>query len=154
FSAYQVRLDHWQPLAVSFRTAFEKVHDRGSAAILLVHGAQGSGKTLFARRLEEDRRRASEGQSAPRSDNLWHALVGGDPPAAPTIEQATRSSAMRRVEPKEGWRAEERTFARQDKDHRARIFIIDDVHKGVFMREWAGLSPGEYVGLLERKTED
>ena len=75
FSTYQVRLDHWRPLALPFEDAFTGVYERGSSAVLLIHGAQGSGKTLFCDRLQRDFERATQGELEPRADNLWHALV-------------------------------------------------------------------------------
>jgi hypothetical protein len=48
----------------------------------------------------------------------------------------------------------QRVFARDDERHRVRIFVIDDAHKDVFMREWANLSPAEYLGFKERKAEN
>jgi hypothetical protein len=96
FSAYDVDLEHWKGLSSVFRQTFQAVYERGSSAVLLVHGAQGTGKTLFSRRLEQDFNKATEGAPAPDKKNLWHTLVGDDPPTRATIETATQGSDFRR----------------------------------------------------------
>lgn len=146
FEDYRVRLDHWRDLSSSFLDAFKAVHDRHGAAVLLVHGAQGTGKTLFSLQLEKGFEKAMAGQTDPRRDNLWHTLVTDEPGSREVIKTATDHTALRRVLPKMGWLDEERRFAK-DNRQQARIFVIDDVHKDVFIREWAGLSQGEYLRL-------
>jgi hypothetical protein len=153
FSAYDVDLDHWKSLSAVFRKSFREVYEQRSSALLLVHGGQGTGKTLFSRRLEQDFVRSKQnGALGPDSENLWHTLVGDDPPTRATIEKATLGSDLRRVEPASGWLERHRTFARENRS-RVRVFIFDDAHKDVFMCEWAGLSRAEYLGFKERKTE-
>jgi hypothetical protein len=146
YGEYRVRLDHWRELSSTFLAAFKAVHDRHSAAVLLVHGAQGTGKTLFSLQLEKGFERASAGQTEPRRDNLWHELVADEPGTRAIIQTATDHTALRRVIPESGWLEKERRFARDDK-HPVRIFVIDDVHKDAFLREWAGLTQGEYLRL-------
>jgi hypothetical protein len=136
-----------------FRETFRTVYERGSSSVLLVHGTQGTGKTLFSRRLAGDFDRATKGSLEPDRKNLWHTLVGDDPPMRVTIEKATQSSLLRRVEPGSDWLKAQRSFAKED-THRVRILVIDDAHKDVFMREWAGLSQAEYLGFKERKAEN
>src|SRR5262249_11319844 len=94
-----------------------------------------------------------KGALEPDRKNLWHTLVGDDPPMRATIEKATQSSVLRRVEPGSEWLRAQRSFARDD-THRVRIFVIDDAHKDVFTREWAGLSQAEFLGFKERKSEN
>jgi hypothetical protein len=146
YGDYRVRLDHWRDLSSTFLSAFKAVHDRQSAAVLLVHGAQGTGKTLFSLQLEKGFERARAGQTETQGDNLWHALVADEPGAQDIIRTATDHTALRRVLPESGWLEKERRFARDDK-HPVRIFVIDDVHKDAFLREWAGLTQGEYLRL-------
>jgi hypothetical protein len=154
FETYDVDLDHWKSLSTVFRQTFRNVYERGASAILLVHGRQGTGKTLFSRRLTQDFEAASKGAGEPDRKNLWHTLVGEDPPTKATILEATRSSALRRIEPHSGWLEKQRIFAKENAQQtRVRIFVIDDAHKDVFMREWASLSQAEYLGFKERKNE-
>lgn len=153
FSTYQVRLDHWRPLALPFEDAFTGVYERGSSAVLLIHGAQGSGKTLFCDRLERDFERATQGELEPRADNLWHTLVGGEPPRRDTIAQATAGTALRRVRPDEGWLAGERAFASQDKRFKVRLFLIDDAHNEVFLSELAKIALDWFRSKPRREAE-
>jgi Cdc6-like AAA superfamily ATPase len=75
FAAYEVDLEHWKSLSAVFRTIFRTVYERGSSAVLLVHGAQGTGKTLFSRRLVQDFDATTKGANEPDRTNLWHTLV-------------------------------------------------------------------------------
>lgn len=149
---YRVRLDHWRKLSAAFLDAFKQVHDRGTSAILLVHGAQGTGKTLFSLQLEHGFERTRKGEVQPRRDNLWHALVADEPGQAHIIQAATEHTALRRVRPESGWHAKERAFAREDRS-RVRIFVLDDMHKDMFLREWAGLDPNGYMNLKVQGKE-
>lgn len=142
FHGYRVRLDHWRELATEFRSAFEAVYERQSASVLLIYGPQGTGKTLFTRKLEEDFKRGGE----PDRDNLWHVLAGGDPLDRALLGRATQTTVLRRIEARSGWLDAERRFARED-THEMRLFLVDDVHKDAFLREWAELSQGDYLRL-------
>jgi hypothetical protein len=150
FKNYRVRFEHWKGLSASFLEAFKAVYERQDAAVLLVHGAQGSGKTLFSHQLEKGFKQTwDQGRSGqpitPQSDNLWHTLVADqfDPDI---IQKATAHTGLHRVEPVSKWLETERSFAKTDKS-RVRIFVIDDVHRDHFIREWADLSSGEYIHL-------
>lgn len=152
FSAYDVDLEHWRGLSELFRRTFQTVYERGSSAVLLVHGAQGTGKTLFCRRLEQDFQKARGGAHKPDAKNLWHTLVGEDAPTLATIETATEASLLLRIESISGWLKALRELAQKD-DKRVRIFVIDDAHKDVFLREWADMSQADYLGFRERGQE-
>lgn len=145
FEAYAVSLDHWAELAASFRAAFEVVFERRSARVLLVHGAQGNGKSLFVRTLVEHFNELRRGDATGR-ENLWVRLAGGPATDARLGKQAISSTVMRRVEPNTGWLAKERQFA-QDDATSMRVFLFDDAHKDAFVREWAGLTQGDYAQL-------
>jgi hypothetical protein len=154
FSAYDVDLEHWKGLSAVFRQTFQAVYERGASAILLVHGGQGTGKTLFSRRLEQDFKKATEGSLTPDKKNLWHNLVGDDPPTRATIETATQGSVLHRIEPTSGWLAAQREQAKLLARLRVRIFVLDDAHKDVFLREWASLTQAEYLGFKARQEEN
>lgn len=145
FDSYRVSLDHWRALAVTFREAFETVYERGSARVLLVHGGQGHGKSLFVRTLEKDFQTSST-SSAPDANNLWHVLAGGAPLAIDKVQRARDTTALRRVEPRSEWLKSERDFAKGN-TQAMRIFLLDDAQKDPFIREWAGLTQGEYSRL-------
>lgn len=138
FSAYKVRFEHWQPLSAQFKACFREVYERGNAAILLIHGEQGSGKTLFARRLQDDFEACRANKPGTAHDNLWHALVG-EPGAPDVVSAATLETTVKTIQAKNGWFDDLRTrYATPE--HRARVFIADDAHKSDFLRTWAGLS--------------
>ena len=145
YAAYKVRLDHWQPLAAVFQDTFRNVFERGHASILLIHGPQGTGKTLFSRRLEKDFEEARKGRVGTFQDNLWHALVG-DVRDSGVIERATAASTLHKIVAENGWLEELRTKYRKQ-EHKARIFICDDAHKAGFLRPWTGLSQDHYISL-------
>jgi hypothetical protein len=153
FSAYQIHLAHWRPLSDPFEDAFTAVYERGSSALLLIHGAQGSGKTLFCDRLEQDFEQATQGSLEPRHDNLWHTLVGGAPMRRDTIEKATAGTALRRARPVEGWLAAERKFATGDKRYKVRLFLLDDAHHEVFLSELAKVSLDWFRARPRREAE-
>jgi hypothetical protein len=143
YGAYRIRLDHWRELSTEFRSAFERVYERKSAAVLLVYGAQGTGKTLFTRKLEEDFGKKTEHLDP---ENLWHVLAGGDPPDVGTVQKATDTTTLRRVDPEDTWLNSERSFAAKD-DHPMRVFVVDDFQKDAYVRELAGLSQIDYLRL-------
>lgn len=145
FDSYRISLEHWRALAETFREAFETVYVRRSARVLLVHGGQGHGKSLFVRTLEKDFKAAAH-STQPDANNLWHVLAGGSPLNAETVRRAVDTTVLRRVEPQGGWLANERTFAKADTTP-MRIFLFDDAQKDPFMREWATLTQGEYSRL-------
>lgn len=154
FETYDVDLEHWKPLSSVFRQAFQSVYERRASVVLLVHGAQGTGKTLFSRRLLADFEKAAsaKGNLDPDKQNLWHVLVGENAPTRATIERATSGSVLRRIETRTGWLEEQRQFAKNNQQ-RVKIFVMDDAHKDVYMREWAGLSQAEYLNFKERKAD-
>ncbi len=145
FDSYRVSLDHWRALAGTFRKAFETVYERSSARVLLVHGGQGHGKSLFVRTLEKDFE-ASANSSTADANNLWHVLAGGAPLDIEKVRRARDTTALRRVEPRSEWLKKEREFATGN-TQAMRIFLLDDAQKDPFVREWAGLTQGEYARL-------
>jgi hypothetical protein len=146
YENYRIRLDHWRELSSEFRRAFQAVYERKSASVLLVHGEQGTGKTLFTRKLEEGFETARRGIQTADPHNLWHVLSGGDPVALSLVREVTPRTVVRRVAPESEWLRKESEFAASDKQP-MRVFIIDDVHKDVFLRELADLSQGDYLRL-------
>lgn len=153
FDTYQVHLSHWSPLSPPFQDAFETVYTRGDSSILLIHGAQGSGKTLFCYRLEGDFDRARKGSHQPDPDNLWHNLVGGNPLQESVIRTATQNTAVRRIKPEPGWLKRMATVARDDQDKRVRIFLLDDAHRDVFICDWSGVSQEWYLAQVDQKKQ-
>lgn len=152
FSTYQVSLEHWKPLSVPIRDRFEGIYERGDSAVFLLHGPQGVGKTLFCDRLESDFHIASQGAYKPDSNNLWHKLVGGDPPTLDTIRDATSHTVLRRIQPDVGWLAAEKAFATTDKRYKVRLFIIDDFQSDFFLCELAQYDLATFRANPDKQT--
>lgn len=146
FVRYRIHLEHWRELSVEFRRAFEAVYVRRSARVLLVHGEQGTGKTLFTQRMERDFQRVKERNVDDKEQNLWTVLAGGDDGDETISEKAAKGTVLSRIKATSGWLDEARNFAKSNASL-MRVFVIDDVNKDVFIREWAELQPGEYTRL-------
>lgn len=146
FERYRVHLEHWRELSTEFRLGFEAVYERKSARILLVHGRQGTGKSLFARKVQDDFAAVKDGRVTDDQQNLWLVLAGGEPMEREVGEHAARTTVLKRVQAQTGWLDAERRFAAGDQTD-MRVFLIDDVHKDVFLREWAELPPADFMRL-------
>jgi hypothetical protein len=144
FKSYEVSLEHWKGLASSFRAAFEAVYERKSARVLLVHGAQGNGKTLLVRTLVDHFNRLDRGTDD--GENLWYLLAGGAAENRELGERAVNATSLHRVEATSGWLETERKWARGDGSP-MRVFLFDDAQKDVFVREWASLDQNAYSML-------
>jgi hypothetical protein len=168
YKNYQVDIAHWKQLAEKFQRVFRKVYARRDAAVLLVYGPQGSGKSMFRARLDRDYRRTSdEGATRPDlRDNLWHALVATDRPEEDTIRETTRETELQSVDDRKGdaWLESLKSFAVGNKS-RVRLWLCDDAHKDSMVRPWTGLSvkdfyearqhgPDALLGLLAERLND
>lgn len=152
---YRVHLEHWQELSQLFRDTFKKVYTRGSSAVLLIHGTQGTGKTLFSERLLADFERTRRGDDiGQRASNLWYTLVTDEPGDRAVLTEATQKTHLVKLEAEPGWLERERQAARRDTTSAVRIFILDDAHKDAFLREWAELGQPEYAALRKLHGED
>ncbi|AKT41778.1 hypothetical protein [Chondromyces crocatus] len=146
YENYQVDIAHWKELAEQFKKAFRQVYARRSAAVLLVHGPQGSGKSMFSTRLSQDYERTKRGESKPDlRNNLWHLLVATDSPDEQAIENATRHAVFKLVDEHktQNWLEELRGFVKSD-DSRVRVIVCDDMHKDSMLRPWTEMSPKEF----------
>lgn len=152
YSAYRVQLDHWRELSSVFQRAFRTVYDRQSASVLLVHGEQGTGKTLFTRKLAADFEKSRAGALAADRENLWHVLTGGESLDLPLIQEATKTSNVKLLGSSPGWLAAATATARDDR-HKMRVFIVDDFHKDAFLSEWAGLARADYLQIKTNARE-
>jgi hypothetical protein len=146
YENYQVDITHWKALAEQFQKTFRQVYARRSAAVLLVHGPQGSGKSMFSARLAQDYARTQKGASAPDlRQNLWHVLVATDKPDEQAIDDATKSTMLKLVDEQktQNWLEELKGFAKSDAS-RVRVIVCDDMQKDSMMRPWTELTPKEF----------
>lgn len=72
YDRYRVFLDHWQPLITELSKMRRALYARRDSRILGIYAPQGSGKTLFARRLQSD---ILQKESVINSENLWHRIA-------------------------------------------------------------------------------
>lgn len=164
FSSYRVFLNFWQPLADQLRAFFEKVKIRNECQILLVHGPQGGGKSMFARKLSTD---FNYTQSFPASDasadNLWHQVSGGTTSGKARLDSALISAASAVTsmiivsdDPTAGT-----DVIKDDKDWlngviqrvkgngtRRWIIVLDNAERGYFMQSLLNASDTEFVSLV------
>jgi len=154
FGGYRVRLDHWRELASAFRRGFEAVYVRRSAAILLVHGPQGTGKTLFTQKILEGFKSASNSALTADPENLWHVLSGGGELIdLEKVQETTPKTYLTRVLPETDWLSKAASHASSD-THAMRVYLFDDFQKDVFRRELAGLTQAEFLNLKAAGKSD
>jgi GTPase SAR1 family protein len=146
YKNYQVDIAHWKPLAAQFQKTFRQVYARRSAAVLLVYGPQGSGKSMFCARLQKDYQRTRDGAYVPDlHNNLWHVLVATDKPGEQTLRDATAATAFELVDEHkaQSWLVELKNFALKDQS-RVRFILCDNAHKDSMMRPWTELTAKEF----------
>jgi hypothetical protein len=162
YKNYRVEITHWSLLAEQFRKTYRQVYTNKNSAVLLVHGPQGSGKSMFCARLEQDHRRTRDAGFKPDlKSNLWHVLVATDEPSEEDIKTATQSTQVQLVDDtKERWLDDLRAFAKSD-NARVRLILCDDANKRSMTQPWTGLSAKDFYdanhvgpdGLLETVAE-
>jgi adenylate kinase family enzyme len=144
---YRVSLAHWRPLVMPFRTAFQAVYTRGMAKVLLLHGLQGAGKTLYCSKLQQDFEQTQKDSSHLDTDNnLWHQLAAGLNPSREELKEVTSLTRIRKPIATEGWLDELRKQVKSDAHLQCTVVILDDAHSEEFLCEWAKL---EYKGRTE-----
>lgn len=155
YKNYQVDITHWRDLSAQFAQTFRRVYTRRSAAVLLVYGPMGSGKSLFCRRLVEDYDR-SRGEPSKQDDgdcrpdvqnNLWHSLIAANDPTEEQIREVTKETKVELVG--EGDLTEIRKRG-VESNLRARLLLLDDAQKDGMVRPWTELLPGEFYEAKQR----
>lgn len=147
FDDYRVHLGHWPELAQAFRDAYQPVWVRAMSRVLLVCGPQGSGKSLFCRRLAQDHAatlKALERDGTVTPDlenNLWHLLVvDRKDNAAEVIAETTRQTEIRPIRERTGW-LDDLTRWGQENKSKVRVLVFDNFHRERFLSERLGVSP-------------
>jgi len=154
YDNYKVDISHWRALAQQFQKTFRGVFARHDAAVLLVHGPQGSGKSMFCQRLAEDYEKSRKGAVTPEIDaNLWHVLVATDEPNAQAIEGVTAETAVTLVDTSgEDWLGKLKAFATNDRS-RVRVFLCDDAQLDGWNRPWTDLSAKDFYELRKSNPD-
>lgn len=152
FSGYKVFLDHWDELGNRLRDLYEGLAIRRDSRVLAIHGAQGSGKTLFARKLASDIERTrvaiGKGTFEPDSSNLWHRISGTADLVATLIMNATAHVSVKEVENTKEWVAEAAGWL-NPLENRHCILIADNAERAYFRQGLLNLSDAEYLQMGE-----
>jgi hypothetical protein len=160
FDDYRVTLDHWSALSSAFRDVYQPVWVRTMSRVLIVCGEQGSGKSLFCQRLQQDydttRDALLKKTCTPDPlNNLWHLLVV-DPDDRVTpleaIETTTPRTSIKVVKEQAGWLEELTRWASSDQS-KVRILVFDNFHRERFLAEIAGIPVDVYYQRREAGQE-
>lgn len=147
FKTYRVFLDHWDSLATTVRFHYETMSLRRQTTALLVYGPQGSGKTLFARRLHDDFKVAKNNpEMSDTSENLWNRVTGGTHLSDDLIKRATLNTDILLIEDNKTW-AKNATEWREKNQDRHCIIIADNSERTYFIQGLLDLSDADYLSL-------
>ncbi len=156
YNNYKVEITHWKDLCLQLGKQFRTVYQTRSAAVILVHGPMGSGKSLFCKRLLEDYNRTSKGNpakgEAPQckpdlQSNLWHALIAAPEPSEEQIHEATQKARVSQVSGAELKMIRETA---PDENVRVRVFLLDDAHKDPMVRPWTDIDVTDFYESRQR----
>ena len=146
FSGYKIFLEPWEPLAVDLRTFYEGLALRRESRALAIHSPQGTGKTLFAQKLQEDFVRSRDGSLDPDPHNLWHRITGGAELTPELIQRATALSDILLLENNTDWVNETANWLAARSDRRC-VVIADNAERPYFRQGLVSMTDTEYVGL-------
>lgn len=155
YNNYKVEISHWKNLCIQVGKQFRTVFQTRSAAVILLHGPMGSGKSLFCKRLFEDFQRTkgdSSKEIAPQykpdlSSNLWHAMIASAEPSEEQIREVTRSSRVLQVSAGELGKLRDTGV---ESEIRVRVVLLDDAHKDSIVRPWTDLEAAEFYEAKQR----
>lgn len=145
FVGYKTFLEPWEPLASELRKFYEGLAIRREARILAVHGAQGTGKTMFATQLMSDFSRSKSGQVGADPSNLWHRIVGRE--LDPTlIREADLLSDLLIIEDDPKWVETARNWISGRADRRL-VVIADNGERAYFRQGLVDVSDVDFIRL-------
>lgn len=148
FAGYKVFLDPWNPLAEHLRVFYEGLALRRDSRVLAVHGPQGTGKTMFATKLQSDFVASKERGSTDQPDaaNLWHRITGGATLSRDAIVDANLLSDVLLIENQRHWVASTAEWLKHRTDRRC-VIIADNAERSYFRQGLVDVSDAEYVTL-------
>ena len=152
FEGYKVFLDPWDPLAALLQRFYEGLALRRETRILAVHGPQGSGKTLFARKLMDDLNatRRSPRPIALDRNNLWHRIAGGHGMSAELVERSADKAELLVIEDDPAWVATASEFVRNRTDKHT-VIIADNAERGYFRQGLVTMTDVEFAQLASNE---
>lgn len=150
FERYRVYLDHWKELAAELQDLYEGLALRRESRVLGIHGAQGTGKTLFATKLVNDfdraRKQLGAGVLSPDDANLWHRVTGGNVLSQALVQKATQSADLLLIENDKDWVAKTTAWLDARKDRHC-IVVADNAERAYFRQGLIGLSDADFIQL-------
>lgn len=160
FEGYRVFLDFWDPLAAQLRASYEGLAMRRDSRALLIYGPQGSGKTLFAKKLSDDFLLTQTDVVAnkpviPTASNLWHRITGGTIVGnvegkldSELIKDATIQTALLAVESDKKWVDTAVDWMRNQRNRRCMI-VMDNAERNYFIQGLVALDDAAYLQLAD-----
>lgn len=148
FEGYRVFLDPWQPIADALRPRWEAAALRGSSHIFAVHGPQGAGKTLLAKKLAADFESTKQNSNSiqPDSNNFWHRVSGGSALEVEIIREATAKTDFLTVENNADWPKSVETFTAGQRAE-ARVLLADNAERAYFRQGLVQMNDVEFLGI-------
>lgn len=156
YSDYRVFLEHWDILSNELRNLYEGMSLRGETHSLVVYGEQGSGKTLFARRLKNDFElcKNNNGSKIDDKENLWARITGGSYASESLINKAIINTDIQHYENDKKWVETLKDWKKQNKN-RYSLVILDNAERTYFIQGLLNMNDVEYlqVGKSEGAIE-
>lgn len=143
FQNYRVFLNHWDNLSEQVRIAYEAAHSRNQSQILLVHGEQGAGKSLFVNRLFSDFEAEKRTPNPITVNNLWHRITSGIWKEKSLVENATIQTSITKFDSQGDWLKNYRET--HPEKSRVNILLIDNAERTFFLQGLLGLTAAEVL---------
>ncbi|HEX8208455.1 MAG TPA: hypothetical protein VF587_20510 [Solirubrobacteraceae bacterium] len=118
--------------------------------MLAIHSPQGTGKTLFAQKLDADFRRSDQAGNLLTADsnNLWHRITGGVDLSRDLIFDATQRSDVLLIENNREWVTTTAEWIRHRPGRRL-VVIADNAERGYFRQGLVDVNDAEFVQLRQ-----
>lgn len=158
YRGYKVFLKFWDPLATQLRAYYEGVALRRDTRALVVYGPQGSGKTLLARKLNDDFAETQSTQSVgrpvvPDANNFWHRMTGGTSMSDPEgklepdlIQVATYQTSVLLLENDKSWVTTAKSWMKSQQGRRC-VVLMDNAERNYFIQGLVDLDDASYLRL-------
>lgn len=149
FQGYKVFLEHWSGITAYLQEAFEVLRVRRFSKALLIHGAQGCGKSVLANKLYGDY--AATRAQYPQTvdvDNIWHRITGGGlgRGQVENIAAVTASSVVIQIENETTWVADAERTVDGNRDRQC-IVVADNCERDYFLQGLLGISDADYLSI-------
>lgn len=148
FSEYRTFLEHWDTLGERLRFMYEGLALRGDTRALIVHGDQGSGKTMLAGRLSGDFRERQKNSGAYDEQNLWDRITGGARNSALATAHATEKTSILSIEDDKNWVTTAEQWKANNTDRHC-VLIVDNAERGYFVQGLLRMNDQEFASVSD-----